>query len=215
MTATKTINNRISIQTVPCPLSGGGRFPPSKMDMDPSVLKLQPVADTRDLDRLVPYLRPDDRVERQHMRPAQIVIQVRRRKSVEMLPADRGKRQRVSQEPASALFEPPDFPSAIIKLPKTEARSIFMTTRINTNEEKRPRWRLKLPVSIRPSGLETPCLRLQTSVSCTEINGCGEPRTRNSRFKERVVCLLTYPPNGDYANGDISLLQLIGRNIDP
>lgn len=47
------------------------------------------------LDRLLPHLQTDDRVERQHMRPAQIVIRVRRRKSVEMRPADRGKQQRI------------------------------------------------------------------------------------------------------------------------
>jgi len=40
-------------------------------------------------------LQPGDRVERQHMRPAQIVIRARRRKSVEMRPADRGKQQRI------------------------------------------------------------------------------------------------------------------------
>jgi hypothetical protein len=38
---------------------------------------LQPIDDARVLDRLVPHLKPDDRVERQHMRPAQIVIRVR------------------------------------------------------------------------------------------------------------------------------------------
>ena len=42
-----------------------------------------------------PHLQPDDGVERQHMRPAQIVIRVRRRKSVEMRAADRGEQERL------------------------------------------------------------------------------------------------------------------------
>lgn len=56
---------------------------------------LQAFDDTRVLDRLIPHLQTDDRIERQHMRAAQVIIRVRRRKSVEMRPADRGEKQRI------------------------------------------------------------------------------------------------------------------------
>ena len=58
-------------------------------------IDLQAIVDPRFLDRLLAGLQSDHILERQQMHATQVEIGVRRRKAVQVRPADRGEEQRI------------------------------------------------------------------------------------------------------------------------